>query len=165
LGHYIFNPRTENKTFDFVNLVGTLLLYPYLPPKRLVELTLSSPLWPPHPDDPILFSPGAGLDASQRPSRLTSCSGPSPPTPRSTIPPTFRPRAPQVSSNSPSLYLTPLAPTVMPSAHLCSPVTRAHRSVLAPLDARALLHHYPMPLEPAFTPLARPAPPSRASSP
>jgi hypothetical protein len=31
LGHYIFNPRTENKTFDFVNLVGTLLLYPYLP--------------------------------------------------------------------------------------------------------------------------------------
>ena len=47
----------------------------------------------------------------------------------------------------------------MPSAHLCSPVTRAHRSVLAPLDARALLHHYPMPLAPAFTPLARPAPP------
>ena len=47
----------------------------------------------------------------------------------------------------------------MPSAHLCSPVTRAHRSVLAPLDARALLHHYPMPLEPAFSPLARPAPP------
>ena len=47
----------------------------------------------------------------------------------------------------------------MPSAHLCSPVTRAHRSVLAPLDARALLHHYPMPLKPAFSPLARPAPP------
>ena len=80
-------------------------------------------------------------------------------TPRVTFHPTFRPRAPQVSSNSPSLYLTPPAPTVMPSAHLCSPVTRAHRSVLAPLDARALLHHYPMPLEPAFSPLARPAPP------
>ena len=47
----------------------------------------------------------------------------------------------------------------MPSAHLCSPVTRVHRSVLTPLDARALLHHYPMPLAPAFTPLARPAPP------
>ena len=47
----------------------------------------------------------------------------------------------------------------MPSAHLCSPVRRVHRSVLTPLDARALLHHYPMPLAPAFTPLARPAPP------
>ena len=82
-----------------------------------------------------------------------------PVTPRATFHPTFRPRAPQVSSNSPSLYLTPPAPTVVPSAHLCSPVTRAHRSVLAPLDARALLHHYPMPLEPAFSPLARPAPP------
>eukprot|EP00966_Prymnesium_polylepis_P013511 311963-Prymnesium_polylepis.1 len=51
----------------------------------------------------------------------------------------------------------------MPSAHLCSPVTRAHRSVLAPLDSRALLHHYPMLLEPAFSPLARPAPRHRAS--
>eukprot|EP00966_Prymnesium_polylepis_P301098 6957480-Prymnesium_polylepis.1 len=33
LGHYIFAPRTENTTFDFVNQVGTLLLYPSSPPR------------------------------------------------------------------------------------------------------------------------------------